>query len=116
MKVKLLMRVWGLLRKETLQILRDPSSIAIAFVMPVVLLFIFGYGVSLDAERVPVALVVENPNRDTASFTAASESSPCVARFSAIARAGLPRMKSTASRTVAATRLARSRFAAIQSW
>ena len=59
MKVKLLMRVWGLLRKETLQILRDPSSIAIAFVMPVVLLFIFGYGVSLDAERVPVALVVD---------------------------------------------------------
>ncbi len=65
------MRIRGLLRKEALQIIRDPSSIAIAFVMPVVLLFIFGYGVSLDAKGVPLALVVEQPNRDTASFTAA---------------------------------------------
>jgi ABC-2 type transport system permease protein len=65
------MRFGGLLRKESLQILRDPSSIAIAFVMPVFLLFIFGYGVSLDAMGVPLAIVVEQPNRDTQSFTAA---------------------------------------------
>src|SRR6516225_891602 len=65
-----IMRLRGLIRKEAKQILRDPSSIAIAFVMPVILLLIFGYGVSLDAKRVPLALVVEKPNRDTASFTA----------------------------------------------
>jgi ABC-2 type transport system permease protein len=65
-----------LIRKEALQILRDPSSIAIAFVMPVILLLIFGYGVSLDAKRVPLALVVEQPNRDTASFTAGFFQSP----------------------------------------
>ena len=63
------MRMRGLIRKEFLQIVRDPSSIAIAFLMPVVLLFLFGYGVSLDAEHVPIALVVENPSPDTASFT-----------------------------------------------
>ncbi len=63
------MRLRGLLRKEFLQILRDPSSIAIAFLLPVVLLLIFGYGVSLDAEHVPVALVVEQPSTDTASLT-----------------------------------------------
>ena len=63
------MRLRGLLRKEFLQILRDPSSIAIAFLLPVVLLLIFGYGVSLDAEHVPIALVVEQPSADTASFT-----------------------------------------------
>ncbi len=66
-----LMRLRGLVRKEFLQILRDPSSIAIAFVMPVVLLLLFGYGVSLDAEHVPVALVVEQPSADTASLTGA---------------------------------------------
>jgi ABC-2 type transport system permease protein len=49
------MRLAGLVRKEFLQIVRDPSSIAIAFVMPVFLLLLFGYGVSLDADRVPVA-------------------------------------------------------------
>ncbi len=63
------MRLRGLLRKEFYQILRDPSSIAIAFVLPMVLLLIFGYGVSLDAEHVPVALVIEQPSADTASFT-----------------------------------------------
>ncbi|MDY0040675.1 MAG: ABC transporter permease [Desulforhabdus sp.] len=65
-----LMRLRGLMRKEFLQILRDPSSIAIAFLMPVVLLLLFGYGVSLDAERVPIALVVEKPSADTSGFTA----------------------------------------------
>ncbi len=63
------MRMRGLIRKEFLQILRDPSSIALAFLMPVLLLLLFGYGVSLDAEHVPIALVVENPSPDTTSFT-----------------------------------------------
>jgi ABC-2 type transport system permease protein len=63
------MRLRGLIRKEFYQILRDPSSIAIAFLLPVVLLLVFGYGVSLDAEHVPVALVVEHPSADTAGFT-----------------------------------------------
>jgi ABC-2 type transport system permease protein len=70
------MRLRGLLRKEMLQILRDPSSIAIAFVLPLVLLLLFGYGVSLDAREVPVALVVENPSAETASFVASFEHSP----------------------------------------
>ena len=64
----IIMRLRGLVRKEFLQILRDPSSIAIAFVMPVVLLLLFGYGVTLDAKHVPVALVVEQPSVETASF------------------------------------------------
>ncbi len=83
------MRLRGLLRKESLQILRDPSSIAIAFVMPVVLLLIFGYGVSLDAKRIPLALVVEQPNRDTVSFTAGFFQSPYFVpvRFSTVQEA-----------------------------
>jgi ABC-2 type transport system permease protein len=68
-------RLRGLLRKEFYQILRDPSSLAIAFVLPLVLLLIFGYGVSLDAEHVPVALVVELPSPDTASFTSGFQQS-----------------------------------------
>ena len=63
------MRMRGLVRKEFLQVMRDPSSLAIAFLMPVVLLVLFGYGVSLDAEHVPVALVVEHPDTDTGGFT-----------------------------------------------
>ncbi len=69
------MRLAGLVRKEFLQIVRDPSSIAIAFVMPIFLLVLFGYGVSLDADHVPVALVAESPSADTADFFASLEAS-----------------------------------------
>jgi ABC-2 type transport system permease protein len=65
------MRLRGLMRKEFLQMVRDPSSIAIAFLLPIILLLLFGYGVSLDSEHIPVALVVEQPDADTSSFTAA---------------------------------------------
>jgi ABC-2 type transport system permease protein len=56
-----LMRLRGFLRKEVYQIRRDPSSIALALVMPIVLLFLFGYGVTLDAENVPLAIVMDHP-------------------------------------------------------
>ncbi len=54
------MRLRGILTKETLQILRDPSSIALAIVMPMLLLFLFGFGVTLDAEHIPLAVVRED--------------------------------------------------------
>lgn len=52
-------RLLSLMRKETIQILRDPSSILIAFVLPAILLFIFGYGVSLDTKLTRVGVVLE---------------------------------------------------------
>lgn len=69
------MRLWGMVRKESLQILRDPSSIAIAFVMPVIMLFLFGYGVSLDAKHIPVGIVIEQPDTATQSLVGAFERS-----------------------------------------
>ncbi len=69
------MRMRGMLRKEALQIIRDPSSIAIAFVLPVVLLFIFGYGISLDAKHVPIAVVVESQSAEASAFAASFEQS-----------------------------------------
>ncbi len=65
------MRIRGLVRKEFLQIVRDPSSVAIAFVMPIFLLVLFGYGVSLDADRVPVAFVAEARSPDSDGLLAA---------------------------------------------
>ena len=53
-------RLIALMKKETLQVQRDPSCILIAFVLPMILLFIFGYGLSLDAEHVKVAVVMED--------------------------------------------------------
>ncbi|HKJ70307.1 MAG TPA: ABC transporter permease [Gammaproteobacteria bacterium] len=68
-------RLWGLVRKESLQILRDPSSIAIAFVLPLVLLLIFGYGISLDAEEIPVAVVLQGDSAAARDFAAALDGS-----------------------------------------
>jgi ABC-2 type transport system permease protein len=42
--------------KETLHIRRDPRTLYLALGMPVVMLFLFGYGVSFDLDRLPVAI------------------------------------------------------------
>ena len=55
-----LRRLLALMKKETLQVRRDPSCILIAFVLPMILLFIFGYGLSLDAKHVKLAVVMED--------------------------------------------------------
>lgn len=57
-----LVRIRTLVRKEARQMLRDPSSIAIGIVMPVILILLFGYGLSLDVLNVPIAVVLEDPS------------------------------------------------------
>jgi ABC-2 type transport system permease protein len=42
--------------KEFIQIRRDPRSLGLALVIPVFLLIIFGYGLSLDIDRVPTVV------------------------------------------------------------
>ncbi|MCL2341315.1 MAG: ABC transporter permease [Proteobacteria bacterium] len=76
MKPGPLLRLRGIIRKEWLQIIRDPSSIAIAFVLPLVLLLIFGYGVSLDAKNIRIGLVIEQPDSAALSFAGGFEHSP----------------------------------------
>lgn len=53
-------RLAALIKKEGLQIVRDPSSIIIAFVLPLVLLFLFGYGISLDAKDIHLGVALED--------------------------------------------------------
>lgn len=68
-------RLTGLIVKESRQVLRDPSSVLIAGVMPLLLLFLFGYGVTFDPRQLDVALVVEQQSSETASFQASLENS-----------------------------------------
>jgi len=65
-----LVRIRSLVIKESRQILRDPSSIAIGIVLPVLLILLFGYGLSLDVLNVPVAVVLEDPSPDAAEMAA----------------------------------------------
>nr|UCQ30171.1 ABC transporter permease [Edwardsiella piscicida] len=52
-------RLRALCRKESAQIVRDPSSLLIAVVIPPLLLFIFGYGINLDSSRLRVGILLE---------------------------------------------------------
>jgi ABC-2 type transport system permease protein len=69
-------RIASLVRKETRQIYRDPSSIAIGVVLPLLLILLFGYGLSLDVTNIPVAVVLEDPSPEAADLAAGFQLSP----------------------------------------
>jgi len=61
-------RIKALFKKEFYQIIRDSSSILIAFIYPLLLLFIYGVGVSLDIDHLKVGVVLEDTNPDSINF------------------------------------------------
>jgi ABC-2 type transport system permease protein len=71
-----LLRIRSLVIKESRQIFRDPSSVAIGIVLPVLLILLFGYGLSLDVTNIPVAIVLEDPSPDAAEVAAGFQLSP----------------------------------------
>lgn len=71
-----LRRVAALVRKEGFQVVRDPSSFAIGIVLPIILILLYGYGVTLDVKHVPVALVTESPSPDSAEAASGFTLSP----------------------------------------
>ncbi|MGO4379353.1 ABC transporter permease [Pseudoduganella sp. RAF53_2] len=53
-------RLVALTRKEFRQLLRDSANLAIGILLPIVLILIFGYGLSLDVKDAPIAIVMED--------------------------------------------------------
>ena len=68
-------RFRAMLVKEIRQIARDPSTLLIAFVFPVLLVILFGYGVNLDTARTRVAMVAEDNSEAARSLSAAYQHS-----------------------------------------
>ena len=58
-------RVWALSKKEFLQIRRDPRSLGLGLAIPVLLLVLFGYALTLDVDHVPT-VVWDRDNSQTA--------------------------------------------------
>jgi ABC-2 type transport system permease protein len=58
-------RVWAIARKEFIHVFRDARSLAMAIAIPMLLLVLFGYALTLDVDRVP--MVVWDQDQTTAS-------------------------------------------------
>lgn len=52
-------RLTALVRKETKQLIRDKSSLGIGLVLPIILILLFGYGLSFDLNQARVGVVVD---------------------------------------------------------
>jgi ABC-2 type transport system permease protein len=50
-------RVVAIARKEALQVARDPRSLMIALLLPLMQMFLLGYGVKLDVKHIPLCVV-----------------------------------------------------------
>ncbi|MGD9601807.1 MAG: ABC transporter permease [Gammaproteobacteria bacterium] len=50
-------RIAAVARKEAKEIVRDPVTVAVALLMPLVMLFLFGYAISLDVDNVPMGVL-----------------------------------------------------------
>jgi ABC-2 type transport system permease protein len=68
-------RLRSLTRKEVRQLMRDRSNIAFGLLLPITLILVFGYGISLDVRDARVAVVQDAPtpqSRDVLSGLALS--------------------------------------------
>ncbi|MDR1554435.1 MAG: ABC transporter permease [Campylobacteraceae bacterium] len=57
-------RIKALIQKESLQMTRDPSTLLIAFILPLLLLFLMGYAVSLDAKNISIGIISKSQSSD----------------------------------------------------
>lgn len=73
-----LARLAALTRKETRQLLRDPSSLAIGILLPILLILLFGYGLSLDVKNAPLAVVMEDSSPTAAQAVAGLSLTPYI--------------------------------------
>ena len=73
-----LKRVITLSKKESKQIVRDPSSFLLAVVIPLLLLSIFGYGINLDSNRIRIGVLVEQNSQYANDFVNVLRGSPYI--------------------------------------
>lgn len=56
------------IQKEFFQIIRDPSSILIAFILPCLLLLIYMYGINLDTVKITMGIKNDDPNPEISTL------------------------------------------------
>jgi ABC-2 type transport system permease protein len=66
-----LVRVGAMAAKEARHIVRDPRTLYMSLGMPVVMLFLFGYGLSFDLDHIPVAVVDQDRTAESRALVRA---------------------------------------------
>jgi ABC-2 type transport system permease protein/ribosome-dependent ATPase len=62
-------RILAIIVKEFREILRDPLYFSLAFIVPSMIMFMFGYGLSLDVENIPFAIVDHDKTHLSRDYT-----------------------------------------------
>lgn len=68
-------RLGAIIQKEFIQTLRDRRTLAIVLVLPVVLLFLFGYAVEMQVDHIPTVVVDNSRDQRSWQFLEAMETS-----------------------------------------
>jgi ABC-2 type transport system permease protein len=71
-----LSRTWAIAKKEFFHIYRDPRSLALVILMPAILMLLFGYAVTLDVKKVPMAVLDRDRSQESLSFIHRFSASP----------------------------------------
>src|SRR5262245_41055513 len=65
MKIQRLMAVS---RKEFIHLFRDPRSLQIGIALPIIMLLLFGFALTLDVDHVPIVVWNQNPDPPARQF------------------------------------------------
>jgi len=60
--------MWTVMRKELIHIIRDPRTLGLVIVLPVMMLLLLGYAVANDVEDIPMALVDQSKTDESRRF------------------------------------------------
>jgi ABC-2 type transport system permease protein len=71
-----LRRFWAVARKESIHIRRDPRSLGLAVGIPMLMLFMFGYALNLDVDRVPFVVWDQSNSVESRDFVARFTATP----------------------------------------
>jgi ABC-2 type transport system permease protein len=71
-----LSRTWAISKKEFFHIYRDPRSLALVILMPALLMLLFGYAITIDVKKVPMAVLDRDRTQESLTFIQRFSASP----------------------------------------
>lgn len=91
-KLLWMLQLMALVGKEFKQIVRDPSSLLVAVVLPMIFLLLFGYGITLDAGVMHIAILDESGTPASSAISAEFAHSPNFSVRGVLSRAEAARL------------------------